>query len=93
MAMMVTSVEEMQQRTGEQERVWDKPEQMLPVCGIKEIDGDKRRRSCSEQPGASIREVHSAILLSRSALLMTLTDESAMAAAAKIGESMRPNSG
>lgn len=38
-------------------------------------------------------DIYSAIVLSLSALAMTLTDESAMAAAAKIGESMRPNSG
>lgn len=40
-----------------------------------------------------LSDVHSAILLRRSELPITLTEDSAIAAAAKIGESMSPNSG
>jgi len=40
-----------------------------------------------------LADVHSAFPLRRSALVTTLTEESAMAAAAMIGESRMPNSG
>ena len=40
-----------------------------------------------------LADVHSAFRLRRSALVTTLTEESAMAAAAMIGESRMPNSG
>ena len=86
-------MEEMQQRAGEQEGVRDHPKEVLPMFWIEQESGDERGRSRGQQPRALAGKAHSAILLRRSELPMTLTEESAIAAAAMIGESMMPNSG
>ena len=91
--MMMGAMEEMQQRASEQESVGDQPEQMLPMFRVDEEDRDEGGRDCSQQPGPLVAQIHSVILLRRREFVMTLTEDSAIAAAAKIGESIRPNSG
>lgn len=91
--MMMTAVKEVQERTGEQEGVRKQSEEMLPMFGIEQIGGDESCGQSGQQPSAFAREVHSCILLRRSELPMTLTDDSAIAAAAMIGDSISPNSG
>lgn len=91
--MMMAAVKEVQQRTGEQEGVGYQAEQVLPMLRIEQVGRDNACRYRREQPGPSAAKVHSAIILRRSELPMTLTDERAIAAAAMMGESMRPNRG
>lgn len=90
---MMAAMEEVQQRADQQECVGDQTEQVLPMLGVEQTGGDESCRDCRQQPGPLVGQVHSAILLSRRELPMTLTEDSAIAAAAKIGESMSPNSG
>ena len=92
-SLVVAAMEEVQQRAGEQECVRDQPEEVLPVFRIEQESSDQRGRSRGQQPRGPAGRVQSAILLRRSELPMTLTEESAIAAAAMIGESMMPNSG
>lgn len=93
MAMMMATGKEVQQRTGQQEGAWYQAEQVLPMLRVEQVGRDQACRYRREQPGPFARQVQSAILLKRSELPITLTEDRAIAAAAMMGESMRPNSG
>lgn len=90
---MMSAMKEMQQRTGEEEGVRQQSENMLPVFRVKQIGCDQGCRYGGQEPCALVCEVHNVMRLSRSELPITLTDDRAIAAAAMIGESSRPNSG
>jgi triphosphoribosyl-dephospho-CoA synthetase len=90
---MVAAVEKVQERTGEQEGVWQQAEEVSAMLRVEHECRDQRCRDKGQNPGALAGQVHSSILLSRSELPMTLTEDNAIAAAAMIGDSLRPNSG
>lgn len=89
--MTAMPMEEVHQRTGEQQQVRSEPKCMLPVLTENEERKDHRERGCEERPFATPNHIR--VLLNLSELPITLTDESAMAAAAMIGDSKSPNAG
>lgn len=91
MAMSAMAMEEVHQRAGKQYQVGREAQGVLPVLAEQEEGGDHRERSCEQSPSAIPGHIRA--LLNLRALPMTLTDESAMAAAAMMGDNSNPKAG
>ena len=89
--MPAVAVEEVHERAGEQQEIWRETEGMCPVFAKDEEDDDDGERGCHEEPCAG--RGHRLMLLSLRELPMTLTEESAIAAAAMMGDSRTPKAG
>ena len=86
--MAAVAVEQMQQRAGEQEE-----ERQIRVDVRPMLGDEKERRDEQEAPENPAAGRHSFTRRSRSALVTTENELSAIAAPAKMGESSRPNTG
>lgn len=91
MAMTTVAMEQVQERASEQENVGRKTQWMRPVLAQKEKGEDNPERRRKQHPFSI--PFHIRTLLNLRALPITLTDESAIAAAAMIGDSKSPNEG
>ena len=84
------TMEQVHEGTREKDQIWEEPENMAPVLAQEKEQGDHPERESHPKPIA----VHDNLTpFNLSALPITLTDDSAMAAAAMIGERSRPNAG
>ena len=88
--MSPVMMKQVHQRTGQQYQVWNEAEHMAPVFPEHEEQRNNPERDAEIQKVAA---GHIVTARSRKALPMTLTEDSAMAAAAMIGESSKPKLG
>ena len=90
-AVMTMAMEKMKQWTGQQQQIGRQPQRVRPMFAQDKECGDNREGNAKQQP-ASL-DGHVLTVLRRNALVMTLTELAAMAAAAIIGERRTPNRG
>ncbi len=90
-SVVAMTMKEMQQGASEKQQIRRRPEHMRPVLSEQIERADQDQRSDGKQHDAI--SVHGLKLLNLSALPMTLTDDSAIATAAMIGERSSPNTG
>jgi hypothetical protein len=94
MAIPAMRMQQMQQWAGEKEKVWRQAQHMPPMLPEQNKRRDQTQRKAKDLPtGKVVKKIHSWELLNLSALAITLTDDSAMAAAAMMGESKRSKNG
>ena len=85
------AMKEMHEGARQQDQVWREAESMPPMLSKYIEEGNEGQRSPHQQQGSS--RGHILMLLNRKEFAITLTDDSAMAAAAIIGESNNPKIG
>lgn len=94
MSVAAMSMEQVQQRAGEQQQVRQGAERVPPMLAQEiEYANDSEQEHCDSGRSVESDWAHGLNRLRRNALPTTLTEDSAMAAAAMIGYRRRPKAG